>query len=363
MFINIQFLRAIAALLVVFYHTADHFFVVGGAHSGNIFSLLSHIGYIGVDIFFVISGFIMWITTQKLQGLLGASKFAYARATRIYLVYWFFLAFMIYYYHHSLSNFDLIGSIFLTVSSSSKLLLQVAWTLQFELYFYLLFALLLFLPKAHRIKVLIALFAVIILLQIYASYFLDIYNKNIFNEASTFWTFWSSPYILEFLMGSFIGYFYETKRIKYLMPLYVGVILLIASGLYYQSHYIDGTLADGYYLRERVLFLGLASALLLAIAVEWEKRSKQIVPKFSLLVGGASYSIYLSHTIILLFIYEIGLRDWIGKVGQYQLWFMLGIVLLIVVYSVMHYKWVESPIMRWSHRFGKRIFNKFGYAP
>jgi peptidoglycan/LPS O-acetylase OafA/YrhL len=59
MIINIQFLRAIAALLVVFYHTAAHFFVVGGETSGNIFSLLSTIGYIGVDIFFVISGYIM----------------------------------------------------------------------------------------------------------------------------------------------------------------------------------------------------------------------------------------------------------------------------------------------------------------
>ncbi len=39
--INIQFLRAFAALLVVFYHTADHFFVTGGSQSGNIFTHLS----------------------------------------------------------------------------------------------------------------------------------------------------------------------------------------------------------------------------------------------------------------------------------------------------------------------------------
>ena len=356
MLINIQFLRAIAALLVVFYHTSEHFFVVGGEHTGNIFSLLSKIGYMGVDIFFVISGYIMWITTQKLQGKQGVVRFVYARVTRIYLVYWMFLAFMVYYYHHSLSHFDLVGSIFLTASSSSKLLLLVAWTLQYELYFYFLFALLLFLPKQYIIKALIAIFIIIVLLQSYASFGLDIYNKNIFNGASTFWTFWSSPYILEFLMGSFIGYFYQKKRIKHLVPLYVGAIVFVTFALFYQENYIDGTLADGYYLRERVLFLGLASATILAIAIEWEKRSIQILPKFSLLLGGASYSLYLSHTIVLLFIYKIGLRDWIARIGHYQLWFMIGVVFLIIIYSIAHYRWIETPTMRWAHRFGKKYF-------
>jgi len=355
MLINIQFLRAIAALLVIFYHTSQHFFVVGGEHSGNIFSLLSQIGYMGVDIFFVISGYIMWLTTQKLQGLKGMVKFLYARVTRIYLVYWFFLAFMIYYYHHSLDQFDLIGSIFLTASSSTKLLLQVAWTLQYELYFYLLFALLILLPKRYWIKALIVLFVVILILQSYASLVLDIYNKTIFNSISTFWTFWSSPYILEFLMGSLLGYFYQKREIKNLVPLYVGVIGLITTAWLYQSHYIDGTLAEGYFLRERVLLLGVASAMILAIVVAWERRSKQIVPKFSLLLGGASYSMYLSHTIILLFIYEIGLRDWIASVGRYQLWFMIGVVMLIVLYSIIHYKWIETPLMRWAHRLGKKL--------
>ena len=356
MLINIQFLRAVAALLVVFYHTSQHFFVVGGEHTGNIFSFLSQIGYMGVDIFFVISGYIMWITTQKLQGKQGVIKFIYARVTRIYLVYWVFLAFMVYYYHHSLSHFDLVGSIFLTASSSSKLLLQVAWTLQYELYFYFLFVLLLFLPKQYRIKVLMMIFAVIVLLQSYASLVLDIYNKDIYNGASTFWTFWSSPYILEFLLGSFIGYFYQTNRIRHLVSLYIGAIVFVALALFYQSNYIDGTLADGYYLKERVLFLGLASVTILAIAIEWEKRSIQILPKFSLLLGGASYSLYLSHTIVLLFIYKIGLRDWIARIGHYQLWFMIGVVFLIIIYSIAHYRWIETPTMRWAHRLGKKYF-------
>ena len=50
MLINIQFLRAMAALMVVMYHTAGHYFAVGGSISGNIFSFVHLFGYAGVDI-------------------------------------------------------------------------------------------------------------------------------------------------------------------------------------------------------------------------------------------------------------------------------------------------------------------------
>ncbi|MCF6172900.1 MAG: acyltransferase family protein [Campylobacteraceae bacterium] len=93
-----QFLRAFAALFVVFYHTAQHYFAVGGEHSWNFFSFMSKIGYLGVDIFFVISGYIMWYTTHNTQGLKGVLEFVYARLTRIYPLYWSFFLLLILIY-------------------------------------------------------------------------------------------------------------------------------------------------------------------------------------------------------------------------------------------------------------------------
>lgn len=356
---NIQALRAIAALLVVFYHTSAHFFVVGGEQSGNIFSFISSFGYIGVDIFFVISGYIMWISTYKTSGFHGFISFIYSRLTRIYLTYWIFLSMMYYFYHKSLYNFDVIGSIFLTVTSSSKLLLQVAWTLQYELYFYMFFSILLFFNRKYFLNILLTVFILIILVQIYGVINIDTYAKNVLNGASTLDTFWTSPFILEFLFGSFVGYYFDSRRIKYLLPLTIFVLVIIIVSMKYQNLYIDGSFVEGYYLPQRILFFGTISMLILAIFVELNKRDIIIFSSFSLLVGGASYGLYLSHNIILLFLYQIGVRDTIKEFGQNQTLFMLLIVICITLCSIMYYHFIEKYLMRYANS----IKRKYLFVP
>ena len=58
MLINIQFLRFVAAMMVVFHHSADHI-RASGHELGMIFSFGQSAGFAGVDIFFVISGFLI----------------------------------------------------------------------------------------------------------------------------------------------------------------------------------------------------------------------------------------------------------------------------------------------------------------
>lgn len=356
--INVQFLRAIAALLVVFYHTSEHFFVVGGDKSGNIFSFISTFGYIGVDIFFVISGYIMWITTQNTRGFRGVIGFIYSRLTRVYLTYWFFLSMMYYFYHKSLENFDVLGSVFLTVTSSNKLLLQVAWTLQYELYFYMFFSVLLFFPRKYFMKILLSIFVLIVAIQSYGVVYINTYAKDVFNEASTLYTFWTSPFVLEFLFGSLVGYYFDKHRIKYFTPIVLIIAILLISSIEYQNHYMDGSYAEGYYLPYRVLFLGGIAMFILAISVELNKRDIIILPTFSVLVGGASYNLYLAHGIILLFLYQIGLRNKILDFGKYQLFFMLIIVLGMVVYSVLHYKFLEIPVMNYVKKIKQHMLSR-----
>jgi len=59
MLINIQFLRLVAAMLVVFYHTSSHLRSTG-ADQGIFFQINDAVGFAGVDIFFVISGFLIY---------------------------------------------------------------------------------------------------------------------------------------------------------------------------------------------------------------------------------------------------------------------------------------------------------------
>ncbi len=93
MLTNIQFLRFVAALLVVFYHTSNHVRMTG-VDQGVFFEIAEAVGFAGVDIFFVISGFIMFHTTKKTTGALSMVEFLKRRMARIFSGYWpfFFLA-------------------------------------------------------------------------------------------------------------------------------------------------------------------------------------------------------------------------------------------------------------------------------
>ena len=96
---NIQALRGIAALAILFYHLA--LFIRGGVfkgQSGFPFGAWDQ-GWAGVDLFFVISGFIMVWTTQSIQpGLSTARGFLWRRVTRIYPLWWFCAGIMAIYF-------------------------------------------------------------------------------------------------------------------------------------------------------------------------------------------------------------------------------------------------------------------------
>jgi len=96
---NIQALRGIAAVLVVFYHIA--LFLREGAWPGvsGYPTGIWDQGWVGVDLFFVISGFIMVWTTRDIQRGVGtAANFLWRRALRIYPLWWICAAVMAVYF-------------------------------------------------------------------------------------------------------------------------------------------------------------------------------------------------------------------------------------------------------------------------
>ena len=110
---NIQALRAIAAILVIMHHAFPHYEAMGGT-----LVWIQHIstwGFAGVDIFFVISGFIMAYTTfAKKRTLHNGKTFFKHRIFRIFLGYWpFFIAMFVIIYitnPNKLASLDLIFS-------------------------------------------------------------------------------------------------------------------------------------------------------------------------------------------------------------------------------------------------------------
>ncbi|MFZ4704061.1 MAG: acyltransferase family protein, partial [Candidatus Methylumidiphilus sp.] len=146
---NIQMLRAVAAVMVFAFHADAHYKAMGGGV--NLFSSLASIGYSGVDIFFVISGFVVAHTTlNRAHTLSNAWDFARRRLLRIYLGYWpfFGLTLALAYIHspETVPDLNILGSFFLSTIEARRMVVFVTWSLTFELLFYAIVTVALVMP-------------------------------------------------------------------------------------------------------------------------------------------------------------------------------------------------------------------------
>jgi exopolysaccharide production protein ExoZ len=268
---GVQYLRAVAALGVVVFHALERTggqFVIGAA---------------GVDIFFVVSGFIMWVLAETRQP--SPAAFLRERIERIAPLYWAATAVMVagglagLFPNMRLTALHVVGSFaFVPHFSPSDgglwpVLVQ-GWTLNYEMFFYALFALVLPLAAARRLAAMLTLFAGLVGLGL------------IFEPQNAVLKTYTSPLLLEFVIGAAIGRLWMAGRMP---PLGVGwsLIIVAAAGFAFV-----GTTFVGF----NAYVLGPLAAALLVGVLALEKAGA--VRRFSSMtyVGDASYSIYLWHT-------------------------------------------------------------------
>lgn len=161
-FHSIQLLRAVAATLVVLFHAQQAFAREVSAPLFGQESYLFAFGAVGVHIFFVISGFIMVLTSRQPGRPYSASQFFRRRLLRIYPIYW--LCALAYVAAHAaigrpydVSPDDLVGALLLWPEDAARLI-GPAWTLSFEMYFYICFGLAMTLSLTRGLIVLGAAF-------------------------------------------------------------------------------------------------------------------------------------------------------------------------------------------------------------
>jgi len=332
-FLTIQALRAVAALMVVAYHAFDMWAlrVRPGDYWTN--------GAAGVDIFFVISGFVMVVSSRRLvhQPRAGMT-FMRHRFVRIVPLYWLLttLKLILVFFFAGLalrSNLDpdYVGRsyLFLPVVDSAghfRPLLPVGWTLTYEFLFYLLFALALAL-RIDVVRVLIPAFAVIGVLAL-------LRTAN-WPE----WTILFSTIVVEFLFGVILAKL--TLRGWSMSPpvaasaIIVGfaLILLIPEGSENQ----------------RVLLWGIPAVAIVAGAVSLERQLGHLLPNWLLALGDASYSIYLVHGFVLPVLgLSLVALHWSGSVAQaftVAMCLAVGAVTGWLVYSL-----IEKPMLNWMKR-------------
>lgn len=330
MLFNLQALRGIAALLVVMHHSLAHFRAMG--LSNPVFEFIARHGNIGVDIFFVISGYVMAKTTASAGHGLDVSRyFLGKRFARIYLGYWpvFLLALIIYQFHSPeyLADKQLLQSFtLLKFGNYAGLVITPAWSLTFELYFYLAIGLLL---TSKWIKP-IPFFMLVSLLIVLKSVFTRLGDNYLLD-------FFFSPYIYEFIAGYFICHYWRYLSARH----WTWVSLLAcAAGLSVGVQLGD----DHGYWRFAAIALFSASLVWLMLLLE----SHDLVTFRGLLkkVGDSSYTLYLTHTVLLGLFYSLGIRDYLVA-HDFALSGFIACIVFITLISWVFYIYIEAPMYRW----------------
>lgn len=329
MLFNLQALRGIAALLVVMHHSLAHFKAMG--LSNPVFEFVALHGNIGVDIFFVISGYVMAKTTANIgHGLDVSRHFLSKRFARIYLGYWpiFLLALVIYYLHNSdyLVDKQLFQSFsLLKFGNYAGLMIAPAWSLTFELYFYLFIGLVLTSKWIKPIPVFL-LVSVLIALK---SIFTRLGDNNLLD-------FFFSPFIYEFIAGYLICYYWHylaTKKWIYL-SLALGTIALSIGVQLGDDH--------GYF---RFVAIATFSTCLVWLMLLLEAHKLITFRGLIKRVGDSSYTLYLTHTVLLGLFYSLGIRDYLIS-NDFALSGFIACIVLITLLSWVFYILIEAPLYR-----------------
>ena len=283
---SIQVLRGLAALLVVLFHLANletEMMTDNGLIESPFITGIFLNGYAGVDLFFVISGFIMvYVTQSSSLDVRSALSFLFARITRIYPVWWLFAGIMTIYMvgWHGLSG---LGQGWEVISRSEPLIpyllksfalvpqgehpiLGVGWTLVHEVYFYLVFTLFIFVPRTYWPVALLGWGASVIL-----GWSLGL-TGPVANDIAALIFY---PMTMEFIMGALVGLM-VTSGTTWRPGLVTQIaVLWLMGSLCLQGEETTATLEWG-----RVLWFGLPCALLLYGfgALDQESRLSWLIP-------------------------------------------------------------------------------------
>ena len=348
---SVQILRAFAALVIAFSHFHHEFIEKPGGFN------LGALGF-GVDVFFVISGFIMLHISWDQFGKPGASlDFMMRRLARIAPMYWLMTGIMLLLIiktqplaQADLSMGPIIGSfLFFPVArpaGDTSPVLTVGWTLNFEMFFYVLFAFALLLRRSVGVTLISLLLLSLVSLRAHDTF--------------AGWAapqVWSNPMVLEFILGMLLAMAY---RAKVSIPLPLAVCLIVAGALvsWFTLNYFTAL--------TRPMIYGSAALSIVGAAVLGRWGPLRSWAKPLVILGDASYVLYLIHPLWLMWPKFFITARWIHLHARTQTWhYLFWIMVLSIVSSVLINRFVEVPLTRWLVAVwsGKKTLTPPGYAP
>lgn len=336
---SIQILRGAAALAVALAHLHAVELKFGGP---PVLGAWAQAGFGGVDLFFVISGFVMVWVTRGDQGRAAAVPLFWAgRAARIYPLWWLvcgavFAVWLVrpdWVYASHGSNPDIVRS-FLLLPHTELPLHAVGWTLIHEIYFYLVFGLMLLLP-ARALPWALGAWAALA-----AATALALPGPD-----NPWLALARHPLTLEFIAGAVVGLF--AARGWFPAPqwmLRAGLFWIVLAAISISDN--PPAAFSGEW--ERVFKFGLPCALVVWGAVGLEANGARMSGHLAVF-GDWSYALYLIHVPAFAAVGRLAAP--LSVPGPFDNALVLGVALLvaIVAAAILHHA-VERPVMAVSRK-------------
>lgn len=332
---SIQVLRFFAAAMVLVHNAILYVAPFEQVPQASTINTWSYIGAAGVHIFFVISGLVMAYTAFDAFERPGATKaFLWRRFVRIYPIYWIvaiaYLTAQVAMGSFGLGLAEVFGA-FLLLPGQASLIIVPGWTLAYEVIFYLIFGGLLFFSRTVALTLITLGFPFLII----SGQLLGAKEWGAFADHLT------SPLLMEFLTGVWIGWLLRSSRMPkwtnkgWVFPtgcVFAGLVLIVSPALTAKG------IPD-------IVTMGPGSILLVAtFAVsnrQWFNRVAWL--------GDRSYMLYLIHQLpmIILSSYIAGL---LGE-GLWAFTFTLtALCVLALMLTLLMYSLVERPLLSWLKR-------------
>ncbi len=331
---SIHYMRGIAASFIVFYHILNR---------KNIYNNL-YIDWLnsGVDLFFVISGFVIFSVAMNPNT--SPKEFLRRRFIRVVPLYWFFTSMFIlfslyipnfntsfiFHANQAIKSFLFIPHYHPSHSKEIWPILIPGWSLNYEIFFYIIFAGILLTGRIYIFSKITIIFTSIITLKLF------IESKNPIFVAYT------NPIIFEFVAGIFFAnLYYNTSLFKNRKNIqYIGIALIIISFflLLLSLHPNIGQIP-------RAIKWGLPTSLIIFGCLLSEDLIAKFKISFLRVLGNASYSIYLSHS------FGIGACTFMWKRINYPLQgislFLFTIIsfLVCILCGIIAYYLIEKPLL------------------
>lgn len=348
---NLHALRAVASLMVVLHHGRGMI----EPHFSGVSTLT--IGAGGVDIFFVLSGVV--ITLSAHAHAVPASTFLRQRIIRVVPLWWLALASVMLLLFVGLaplglqkadvSALNFVRSMlflpFERTHGGVMPLLGVGWTLNYEMFFYAIFAILLLAPELRRSLMIVAVMAALVLYGLY------------FRPEAVMARFYTNPILLEFAVGVLLAQIWimlpdGSDPAVRAMARRLGILLMMI-GL---AGFVLAARPDNYseLMSYRVILWGLPAVACVAGAMALERGGLRLASHGCAVLGAASYALYLFHPFVLQAVGKFGGIASAGPLRAVFL-FVVAVTLSQLIAIAIHFR-IERPMTD----FLKRL--RFGHS-